>query len=226
MATKNSADYAWNPFALELRKILGKHGMDLGHLDDRMGIHREKVRRLAQSLRTPPSLPILNVEETEAIIGTLQLDTDDIIRLHAAVLTTSIQRILSDRIHLDEARLAAEQIFPLIVQSLVEHAGEKGLGNMRAGDIDPMDSEFADVLDTILGAMDRGSECLQLSYYLRSSTERVRKARQARSYYEDALNDLEALSKAIRRQSAWRAWHAEAQKGLKLAISRLKKLGD
>lgn len=226
MATKNSEDGRWNPFALELQKILGKYGMDLGHLDDRVGIHREKVRWLIQSLHTPPHLPILNVEETQAIVDALQLDSDDITRLHAAVLTTSIQRVLADRIHHDEARLAAAQILPIIVQSLVEHEGERGLGNIRGGDIDPMDSEFDDVLDTILGAMDRGSESLQLSYYMRSSTECVKKARQARNYYEDALNELEALGKAVRKQPAWRTWHTEAQKGLNMATSRLKKLGD
>lgn len=216
----------WNLFALELQKILKKYGMDLGHLDDRMGIHREKVRRLLQSLHTPASLPLLNPEEIQIIIDTLNLKPEDILRLHAAVLATSIQRTLSDRIHQDDAHRAAEQLLPVIIQSLITYAGEKGLGNIRTGDIDPMDSELNNVLDTALNAMDRGSEFLHMSYYARSSAERTKKARQARNYYEDAISDLESLSRVIRKQSAWQAWRREAQKGLNMTLSRLDQLGE
>ncbi|HLI68468.1 MAG TPA: hypothetical protein VKV19_01805 [Ktedonobacteraceae bacterium] len=225
MEQKNATGQGWNLFALELQRILRKYGMDLGQLDDRVGIHREKVRRLIQSLDTPPSLPLLNPEETEAIIGKLNLDPEDVLRLHAAVLATSVQRILSDRIRLDEAYLAAEQILPIIAQSLLAHAGEKGLGNIRAGDIDPMDSDLDDVLDTILNAIDRGSEALQWSYYARSSRERLKKARQAYNYYEEALTDLDSLGRAIRKQHAWQEWHRAAQGGLRMAQSRLDELG-
>lgn len=225
MERKNATGQGWNLFALELQRILRKYGMDLGQLDDRVGIHREKVRRLIQSLDTPPSLPLLNPEETEAIIGKLTLDSEDVLRLHAAVLATSIQRILSDRIRLDEAHLAAEQIFPIIAQSLLAHTGEKGLGSVRAGDIDPMDSELNDVLDTALNAIDRGSEALQWSYYAGSSRERNKKARQACSYYEEALTDLEGLGRAIRKQRVWQEWYREAQDGLRMAQARLDELG-
>lgn len=225
MESKNVTNQVWNLFAFELQKILKKYGMDLGHLDGQMGIHREKVRRLIQSLYTPPSLPLLNPEETQTIIDTLHLDSEDVLYLHASVLATSIQRTLSDRIHQDEARLAAEQVLPTIVQSLIAHAGERGLGNIRTGDIDPLDSELDDSLDAILNAIDRGSESIQLSYQVRSSAECMKKARQARDYYEEAIADLESLSRAIRKQSTWKTWHKEAQHGLNLALSRLSELG-
>lgn len=225
MEMKNATGHVWNLFALELQRILNEHGMGLGHLDDRMGIHREKVRRLKQSLYTPPGLPLLNPEETQVIIDTLQLDSEDTLRLYAAVLTTSIQRTLSDRIHQDDARRAAEQILPTIVQSLRAHVGKKGLGNVRAGDIDPMGSDLDGALDIILNAMDRGSEALQLSYYVRTATEGVKKARQAHNYYKEALEDLESLSRSIRRQPGWQSWYREAQSGLNMALSRLDELG-
>ncbi|HEU5380930.1 MAG TPA: hypothetical protein VFV38_36365 [Ktedonobacteraceae bacterium] len=222
---KNTTKQSWNLFARELQGILRKYGMDLGLLDDRMGIHREKVRRLIQSLHTPPGLPLLNPEETQTIIDRLHLASEDVLRLYAAVLATSIQRTLSDRIHQDEARLAAEQILPIIFQSLVAHAGEKGLGDIRAGDIDPIDSELDSLLDTIFSAIDRGSEALHLSYSVRVSAERIKKARQARNYYQEALADLESLGRAIRKQSAWQTWYNEAQAGLTAALSRLNELG-
>jgi hypothetical protein len=226
MEKENANGKPWNLFAVELQTILEKYSMDLGHLDDRLGIHREKVRRLRQSLYTPPGLPLLNAEETQTIIDALELDAEDILRLRAAVLATSIQRTLSDRIHQDEAHMAAEQILPIIIQALLAYADEKGLGNIRTGDIDPLASELDSVLDTALNAIDRGSEALHLSHYVRSSAERVKKARQARNYYAEAVTDLKSLSRAIRKQPAWQAWYTEAQEGLNMAHLRLGELGE
>ena len=63
----------WNIFARELEDILASRGLRLGHLDDRAGIHREKVRRLRQSLLRPKSFPVLNPSEMEAVAETFQL---------------------------------------------------------------------------------------------------------------------------------------------------------
>src|SRR5215469_11396077 len=91
----------WNIFAQELQSILQRYSMDLGHLDSRVGIHREKVRRLKRSLFSPPSLPVLNREEMQLLSTRLRLSDDDVLSLRAALLATSTQRMLSDRIHLD-----------------------------------------------------------------------------------------------------------------------------
>ena len=56
MASEDSTGRGWNPFALELQNILRKYGLDLGHLDDRMGIHREKVRSLPVEVHRFPLL--------------------------------------------------------------------------------------------------------------------------------------------------------------------------
>jgi hypothetical protein len=41
----------WNLFAREMEDLLLARRLGLGHLDDRAGIHREKVRRLRRSLQ-------------------------------------------------------------------------------------------------------------------------------------------------------------------------------
>lgn len=217
----------WNIFAQELQNVLHKYGMELGQLDDRVGIHREKVRRLIQSLRTPSSLPVLSPDDMEEIINTLNLDQEDVMRLRAAVLATSVQRMLSDRIYQDEARLAAEQILPTIVQSLTAYRGARGLGNVRGGDIDPLeDDELSIVLETALDAIDRGSNALSLSTSVNSYTEQVRQARQALDYYGEAMKGLQRASRAIRRLPGWQQWHDEAQKGFGAARGQLDKLGE
>ena len=61
----------WNLFARELEDILATRHLGIGHLDDRAGIHREKIRRLIQSLGRPKSFPMLNAEEMEQIVKEL-----------------------------------------------------------------------------------------------------------------------------------------------------------
>ena len=50
----------------------------------------------------------------EAVSEKLQLTDAEILRLRAAILTTSIERMLMDRINQDDALVAAEQMLPLI----------------------------------------------------------------------------------------------------------------
>ena len=110
----------WNLFARELEDILAAYNLGLGHLDDRVGIHREKVRRLIQSLRVPKSFSILNTEEMDLLVQTLQLGNEEVLRLRTALLATAIERTLMDRINPDDALLAAEQTFPLLLNALHE----------------------------------------------------------------------------------------------------------
>jgi len=53
----------WNIFAAELEDILASRGVSLSLLDVRASVHREKVRRLSQSLLKPKSFPILTGSE-------------------------------------------------------------------------------------------------------------------------------------------------------------------
>ena len=50
---KRSQEPEWNIFARELQIILAHHNFRLGHLNDRAGIHPQKVARLQRSLRQP-----------------------------------------------------------------------------------------------------------------------------------------------------------------------------
>jgi len=134
MANPNTSAKRWNLFARELEDILATRNLGLGHLDDRAGIHREKVRRLIQSLRVPKSFPVLNTEEIHYIIEEFAFSENDVLRLRAAVLATSIEKTLMDRINQDDALLAAEQLFPVIFKALQEQVGGiSGLGTIRRG---------------------------------------------------------------------------------------------
>lgn len=122
----------WNIFARVLEDILEAHNMRLGMLDDRMEIHREKVRRLQQSLLTPKHFPILNPEEIQHLVDELCLTEEERNRLRAAVLATAIEATLMERIDQDSALLAAEQIYPTILASIQKHAdSQEGLGRIR-----------------------------------------------------------------------------------------------
>src|SRR6266852_8653657 len=146
----------WNLFARVLQQILAAHGCGLGHLDDRAGMHPEKVRRLQRSLRTPKSFPVLNISEMEQVIAVFRLDTREQVRLRAALLATSIEETLMDRINQDDALRAAEQILPIIEQALHAHTDEmagigagKGPGMMMAPDESEIDRKLARALASI-----------------------------------------------------------------------------
>lgn len=217
----------WNVFALELQKLLHRHAMELSQLDDKMGIHRETVRRLQRSLNTPPTLPVLNGEETQRIIDSVPLNHDEAIQLRAAALATAIQRMLCDRIHPNDARLAAAQILPIIHNSIIMHTGRRGLGNTRGGDIDPVENTDIDILiEAALDALDRGNEMLQLSYQELSHTDAVNKTRQASQYFQEAIDELQTATRSIRQLTSWQNWYHRAQQGLTLAHDRQKELGE
>jgi hypothetical protein len=227
MNHKDTSQRRWNIFAFELKKLLNQHGMELSQLDDRMAIHRETVRRLQRSLYQPPTLPVLNREETQLVIDSVPLDDDEAAWLRAAALTTAIQRMLCDRIHQDEARLAAEQILPIIHDSLITHTGRKGLGNIRGGDIDPVeDSDIDMLIETALDALDRGTEMLQLSYEVRSPSDSVKKTLQASQCFQEAIDELQYADRGIRQLPSWKHWYSRAQQGMKMVRDRQKELGE
>ncbi|HEY1352154.1 MAG TPA: hypothetical protein VGF67_21260 [Ktedonobacteraceae bacterium] len=104
-----------------MEDILASHHLRPGHLDDRAGIHREKVRRLRQSLAWPESFPVLNPAEMDAIAATFHLRTYEILHLRAAVLAVAIEEQLMDHIEARSALLVAEQIRPLLSKALCDN---------------------------------------------------------------------------------------------------------
>jgi hypothetical protein len=81
----------WNLFARVLQEILTAHGYGLGYLDDRAGMHPEKVRRLQRSLKVPKSFPVLNIYEMEQVKSAFRLNREESLRLRATLLAISIE---------------------------------------------------------------------------------------------------------------------------------------
>lgn len=219
-----SPELYWNIFARELRNVLNRHKRDLEDLDVYVGIHPETARLIILSLDTPPSLPVLNIEEMELLMGRLHLEQHDILRLKAAMLTTAIQRELALHIRRDDARLAADQIFPTIFKSLEEQANERKLGNERGGDMEGRaNSELDFLLIPALNALHSGWEKLSQSEDVREQNLRVKKAHEACRDFTEAITYLESLNSATRLKPGWKHKYRDAQKGLALAQKQLKK---
>ncbi len=227
MATYEMPRGGWNLFASVLQEILATHGLGLGHLDDRTHIHREKVRRLQLSLKIPKSFPVLNIDEMEQVIVVFQLNRNEKTRLRAAILATSIEETLMDRINPDDAFKAAEQIFGIIEQALQEHAHDLvGIGAIKGGGaMASEESEIDRKLGNALTAIDHATLALHLSHNADSQVERVERAQQARDGFSLAIAELDKATPALKVNDAWQVWHDEAQNGLAAAQSRLASLG-
>jgi len=226
MATFEIPQGGWNLFASVLQEILAAHGLGLGHLDDRANIHREKVRRLQLSLKVPKSFPVLNIDEMEQVITVFQLNRNEKTRLRAAILATSIEETLMDRINPEDALKAAEQIFGIIEQALLEHAHDLiGIGAIKGGIMTSEESEIDRKLGSALAAIDHATLALHLSRNADSQVERVERAHQARDSFTLALAELDKATPALKVNDAWHVWHDEAQNGLTAAQSRLASLG-
>ncbi|MBA2395036.1 MAG: hypothetical protein H0V70_20090 [Ktedonobacteraceae bacterium] len=227
MTTYEISQRNWNLFASVLQEILATRGLGLGHLDDRAHIHREKVRRLQLSLKIPKSFPILNIDEMEHVITVFQLNRNERTRLRAALLATSIEETLMDRINPDDALKAAEQIFGIILQALQEHAHDLvGIGAIKGGGtMASEESEIDRKLGNALTAIDHATLALHLSRNADSQVERVERAQQACDSFISALTELDKAAPALKVQAPWQVWHDEAQNGLTAAQNRLISLG-
>jgi hypothetical protein len=227
MKTNETPPGGWNLFASVLQEILAAHGLGLGHLDDRANIHREKVRRLQLSLKVPKSFPVLNIDEMEQVITIFRLNRKEKIRLRAAILATSIEETLMDRINPDDALKAAEQILGIIELALQEHAHDlAGIGAVKGGSI--MMSEESEIdrkLGNALTAIDHATIALHLSRNADAQVERVERAHQARDGFTLAIVELDKAAPALKANDTWQVWHDEAQNGLTAAQSRLASLG-
>lgn len=223
MGDQISSAKRWNLFARELQDILATYNLGLGHLDDRAGIHREKVRRLTQSLYTPKSFPVLNPEELEQVIQTFQLSDEEVLRLRAALLATSIEKTLMDRIHQDDALLAAEQAFPIILKALREQIS--GLSAVRKGDGGPDSNDAGDRLDSIREAIDDAEMALNLSHGVHARRRRVETAHYARTRFQKALAELERVRSRTATLQVWQHYYERAQAGLAATNVRLENLG-
>ena len=228
MSIDENPHQGWNLFARVLHEVLAAHGAGLGHLDDRVKLHPEKVRRLQRSLKVPKSFPVLNIEEMEQVFVVFRLSRQEKTRLRAAILATSIEQTLMDRINQHDALRAAEQILPIIEQALETYADEPlGIGAVKGEGRNAMleDAEIEHELGGALSAIDRATLALHLSLNVESHAERVERAREARDGFAAALLLLETVEPTFKTQEAWRVWHDEAHKGQQTARQLLADLG-
>src|SRR6266849_4279276 len=210
MTTFNAPHGGWNLFARVLQETLAEHGYGLGHLDDRTDMHPEKVRRLQRSLKVPKSFPILNIYEMEQVTTAFRLNWQEKIRLRAALLATSIEETLMDRIHPDDALRAAEQILPIIEQALRAHTDEmvgigavKGLGMLTT----PDDSEIDRKLGRALASIDHAT----LTHRWSALSERGRRRPASSRHYSTWRRPIPPSKRArrgasgtTRRTTGWR----------------------
>ena len=223
MANQNKR---WNLFARELEDILTAHNSKLGLLDDRMDIHREKVRRLQQSLLTPKRFPVLNPDEIDLLVQTFHLSEEEWVRLRAAMLATAIERVLMDRIDLDNALLASEQIYTILRDGLQAQLGQgSGMGLIRGEEGDSIEEAEEDMaLPEVCNALDDANLALQLSYHVTSHRERLKKTKEAQTHFTEALTELDRLDTAWKSLPNWKILYDEAQSGLAFATDRLEDL--
>jgi len=235
MTAGDPANRRGNLFASVLEEILRAHGLRLGLLDDRVGIHPQKVARLQRPTREVRRFSVLNPDELDAVIYTFHLSEREIVRLRAAILATAMESMLKDRFDREEdarqalqqiAPIIEQQILPIIEEALMTHAREgQGLALVRgeATSLWDADEESDSPFGQALATIDRATLALHLSHNARSHQERLLRAREARDAFALALGELEAS--AAPRTEAWRLWHDEAQHGVDTASQRLRLLG-
>jgi hypothetical protein len=260
----------WNLFAQALEDLLRAHDNTplsrLDNLRERPGdeldpddslsprelVHREKVRRLVESLNEPGTFPILSRDDLERVTRYFRLDDGERRRLRVAMLATHIQRLLYERYgekHDQEERVraasialrGAEALLPSLDETLRDEAVDadeesvyreahgalltEGAMAMTA-DPSPLDPRRLDqALAGALDAIDRGTLALSLSASAPSSAERLERARAARDAFSDALERLDEQEASVRASEVWRLWHDEARRGYDEADERVIDLG-
>lgn len=212
----------WNLFAHELVDILAVRGIALEHLQDHITILPDKVRRLCQSLNEPASFLVLNEDEIDQLTRFCGLSSSEHTRLHAAILTTMVEKLLMNCIDQEDALLAAKTILPMILQGLQK----QNTDTTKRGSIHFSEGDEIDLaLEMALKAFEDGELALHLSHRMDLHSERAELARLARQKYKQALAELNTVEEDIHAMQDWHNWYAEAQQGLKAANARLEELG-
>ncbi len=218
----NSLDifiHHWNIFARELESILATRGLRLSHLDDRgVVLHREKVRRLQQSLKSPRHLTTLNPDEIERLTVTMQLTELEQKRLRAALLATAVEMILMDRIDPQTALMASDDVFHILFSAMKaqpDMAVATGVKtDMPIGGPEIFDDElFTQALDLI----DRAVLAIHVSAIAASPQARITHAYEAFETFTRALGLLQECQVHSSESDDWRYWYDEASAGQRLA---------
>jgi hypothetical protein len=224
MGQWNRSQKRWNLFAHELKRILATRQLDLGQLPDLIGVDAEKIARLQRSLYEPRLFPLLDEDEMRLLAHQLQLSDEEITDLHAALLATAVNRMLIDRIQQDDALLATEQIFPIILGSLQARL-RNSLDTTRGDSSSIEDTGPDEIFSTAQEATEDGALALQLSRRVSSHRERLTYARQALTHFHEALKELDDVDDELRQLRSWNYWRNRALKGRTQVQQRIDELG-
>lgn len=207
----------WNIFARELADILAKRGLRLGHLNDRAGIHPQKVSRLQRSLREP-KFNMLSPEDLETIERTFDLTNEEVLRLRAAILATAIEVTLMNRISSLDAFMAAQQIFPTLLQAVGQSVSESsGMGAVKGMPV-TTESTVTESANDVLDQVDLALIYCQLT--LAANREfGLDYALMARAVLHAAISTGDARPLSEQSALEWSFWRAECLRAL-MAIER------
>lgn len=209
----------WNIFARELESILAAHGLQLSHLDDRgIVLHREKVRRLQHSLKSPSHLTTLNPDEMTRLITTLGLSDLEQQRLRASLLATAVEMTLLDRIDAQLALMASEDVFNILLAAIRDRPEMTVASRIKAAAFVGESEQAGDAqFERALDLLDRACLALSLSKEALSPQSRAIHAYEAAGGFAHALQCLRDCQSPSRESREWRYWYDEAETGRRTA---------
>jgi hypothetical protein len=188
----------WNIFARVLEDILTTRHLSWQVLSEHAGIEQESVDRLQASLLAPTAFPILTVEELAEVINVFNVLPDEKLLLRAAIIATSVESMLMERIESQAALQAAEQVFVITYKALDEQQGEK-----RSEDGFMSDDKQQRFFEKITAHIDKGTIERQMS------KGDITRLKAARHHFERA-GDL--LKKGRTAFGSTRSWQSYAQR--------------
>ena len=223
MMADTSFSHRWNIFAAVLEDILQRRGLGLEHLDKgdkEQRIHPEKVQRLQRSLETPKHFVILSEEDITKVATRFNFSEKEMEQLRAAIVATSVEMTLFDRIADEKALKIAWNVYQLVEAAMRAHNEEDEWDEIRADDglsMTPLEREIGSTIDRIDRAI--------LAFYLsRITTDRLAReayARQALADFTIAFSNLGAVADALKETDAWQYWFAVVTQGMQQAQERL-----
>jgi hypothetical protein len=205
----------WNIFARELENILVARGLRLSHLDDRkIVLHREKVRRLQQSLKSPRHLTTLNPDEMARLIATLDLSDLEQQQLRASLLATAVEMTLLDRVDARLALMASEDVFNILFAAMRARPDMTMASGIKAAAFTSNAEPAGDELfEQALDQLDRASLALSLGTDASSLYSRTSRAGEAEAGFACALQCLQRCQSPVSGSNEWHYWYAEAEAG-------------
>ncbi len=219
MSTEFRQPARWNIFARELEDVLHRRNLRITQLDDRGVVsHREKVRRLQQSLTSPKHLTTLNPTEMDRLVEKMQLTDEEHKRLLAALLATAVEMTLMDRVAADVALMAADNVFAILFKAMMTQPDLFDTTQIKAGNMIDSEESFGDVVFTqALDLIDRATLSLHASRNATTYQARATHAYEALAGFTRTLELLKQARSPQPESEDWSCWYDEAIEGQMMA---------